>query len=252
MAENDECHLIFNWSNSFGWQYFYCQFLIKLFLSGLLDLWMLCSEELSGSCHLTNNVYQIQNFYYVQALILCIYCPMTNIYLSYDNKYRQNILESLMCWPSQNYYFKNRKFVTPFLDYFPTERKGSLTRTVFYSIKKHTGTFLVGQWLGICLPMQETHVWSLGREDPTCCGATKPRHPNYGSPCTLGSMTHSCWALMQPPLKPMCPHVCLCPQQKELQLQEAHTPQLESILCSLQLEKAHRQQWRPAQSKINK
>lgn len=32
---------------SLGWQYFYCQFLIKLFLLGLLDLWVLSSEELS-------------------------------------------------------------------------------------------------------------------------------------------------------------------------------------------------------------
>ena len=25
--------------------------------------------------------------------------------------------------------------------------------------------------------MQETWVWSLGQEDPTCCGATKPGPP---------------------------------------------------------------------------
>ena len=34
---------------------------------------------------------------------------------------------------------------------------------------------LVAQWLRICLPMQGTRVWSLVREDPTCCRATKPR-----------------------------------------------------------------------------
>ena len=33
---------------------------------------------------------------------------------------------------------------------------------------------LVAQWLRIRLPMQETRVRSLAREDPTCHGATKP------------------------------------------------------------------------------
>ena len=33
---------------------------------------------------------------------------------------------------------------------------------------------LVAQWQRICLPMHETPIWSLIREDPTCCGATKP------------------------------------------------------------------------------
>ena len=32
----------------------------------------------------------------------------------------------------------------------------------------------VAQWLRTCLPMQETQVQSLGQEDPTCLGATKP------------------------------------------------------------------------------
>ena len=126
------------------------------------------------------------------------------IYLSYDNKFRQNVLESPIYWPSQNYYFKNRKFVTLFLDYFLTEGKISLKRTVFYSIKNRTGTFLVGEWLGICLPMQGTCVRSLVREDPTCCGVSKPMHPNYGNPDTLGSVSHSFWALMRQLRKPMC------------------------------------------------
>ena len=41
------------------------------------------------------------------------------------------------------------------------------------------GTSLVAQWLRIHLPMQGTRVRALGREDPTCCGATKPVHHNY-------------------------------------------------------------------------
>ena len=38
---------------------------------------------------------------------------------------------------------------------------------------------LVAQWLRIRLPMQGTWVQALVREDPTCCGATKPVHHNY-------------------------------------------------------------------------
>ena len=38
---------------------------------------------------------------------------------------------------------------------------------------------LVAQWLGVHLPMQGTQVQALVREDPTCCGATKPVHHNY-------------------------------------------------------------------------
>ena len=41
------------------------------------------------------------------------------------------------------------------------------------------GTSLVAQWLRIRLPMQGTQVRALGREDPTCHGATKPVCHNY-------------------------------------------------------------------------
>ena len=40
-------------------------------------------------------------------------------------------------------------------------------------------TSLVAQWLRIRLPMQGTRVRALVREDPTCCGATKPMRHNY-------------------------------------------------------------------------
>ena len=35
-------------------------------------------------------------------------------------------------------------------------------------------TSLVGQWIRICLSVQQTQVWSLVWEDPTCHGVTKP------------------------------------------------------------------------------
>ena len=37
------------------------------------------------------------------------------------------------------------------------------------------------QWLRIHLPMQGTQVQSQVQEDPTCHGAAKPMHHNYGA-----------------------------------------------------------------------
>ena len=42
-----------------------------------------------------------------------------------------------------------------------------------------TGTFLVVQWLIVCLPIQRTWVRSLVLEDPTCLGVAKPMCCNY-------------------------------------------------------------------------
>ena len=44
--------------------------------------------------------------------------------------------------------------------------------------EEHSWAPLVSQWSRVYLPMQETQVPSLVREDPTCRGATKPMH-NY-------------------------------------------------------------------------
>ena len=51
-------------------------------------------------------------------------------------------------------------------------------------------------WLSgirVHLPMQETQVWSLVWEDPTC-GATKPMHHDYWA-CALEPGSCSCWSL---------------------------------------------------------
>lgn len=48
---------------------------------------------------------------------------------------------------------------------------------------------LVVLWLGICLPMQETCIWSLDWEDPTCRGANEACMPQllnpHSRPCAL-------------------------------------------------------------------
>ena len=41
---------------------------------------------------------------------------------------------------------------------------------------------MVVQWIRICLPVQETLVQSLVREDSAHRGATKPAHHKYQSP----------------------------------------------------------------------
>ena len=52
--------------------------------------------------------------------------------------------------------------------YIPTEGKQRLTDLLFHAFKETCGTFLVVQWFGIHLSMQETWVWFLVWEDPTC------------------------------------------------------------------------------------
>ena len=48
-------------------------------------------------------------------------------------------------------------------------------------------TFLVVQWLRICLPLRGTWIESLVWEDSTCCWAAEFMRHNYWSPGTLES-----------------------------------------------------------------
>ena len=57
--------------------------------------------------------------------------------------------------------------------------RGKVQNTGFKKNKLGWGASLVAQWLRICLPMQETRVWSLVREDPMCCWTTKSMCHNY-------------------------------------------------------------------------
>lgn len=114
------------------------------------------------------------------------------IYLSNNNKYRQNILASLIYWPRPELLLQNKMFVTLFLDYFPTERE-KVTLGGSYSIRKDTGTFLVGQWLGICpLPGHVFDPWSGGSHVlwGNKAHAPQPWKPMY----SRVRECHSCWA----------------------------------------------------------
>ena len=90
--------------------------------------------------------------------------------------------------------------------------------------------FLVVQCLRFCLLMKGTRVWSLAQEDPTCLGAAKPIGHNYWS----GTPKAHARQWEKPPQW------------------EAWALQLESSPDSPQLEKAHRQQWRPSTAKKKK
>ena len=68
---------------------------------------------------------------------------------------------------------------------------------------------LVAQWLRIRLPTQGTRVRALVREDPTCCGATKPMCHNYWA-CTLEPASHNYWARVPQLLKSVHLEPVLC------------------------------------------
>ena len=88
-------------------------------------------------------------------------------------------------------------------------------------------TSLVVEWIGICLPLQGTQVWSLIWKDFTCHGQLKPT-------------CHSDWACT---LKP----VSSTNKRSHRNEEPAHCN--EEQPCSLQLEKACTQQPDPAQPK---
>ena len=105
------------------------------------------------------------------------------------------------------------------------------------NLEKETGTSLVVWWLRIRLPMQGTQVRSLVWEDPTCHGATKPRHHNYWacepqllSPCTATTEARTPRA---------------CGPQGEAATMRSPRSATKSSPHWPQLEKAHAQQWRP-------
>ena len=59
------------------------------------------------------------------------------------------------------------------------KKKGTRLKIPYNQKHISKGTSLVAQWLRIRLPMQETRVQALAREDPTCRGAAKPVRHNY-------------------------------------------------------------------------
>ena len=69
-------------------------------------------------------------------------------------------------------------------------------------LKNQSQTFLVVQWLRICLPMQRTRIQSLVPEDGTCCG-TIPMHHSYEA-----RAPEACAPQEKPPLTVTREHLC--------------------------------------------
>ena len=78
----------------------------------------------------------------------------------------------------------------------PSTVTGNLTQVTVYKRAQELwlGASLVAQWIRICLPIQETWVWSLVQEDPICHGITKPMRHHYWA-CVLEPGDHSSWSL---------------------------------------------------------
>ena len=115
-------------------------------------------------------------------------------------------------------------------------RMKNLTKNLTdWEVYEKLQTSLVVQWLRIHLPMEGTWVPPLVQEDCTCLGATRPVCYHYS-------------AFMPQLWKPTFSRARVLQQEKSLP-GEAHAPQLESSPHSLQLEKAHIQQWRPSTAK---
>ena len=123
-----------------------------------------------------------------------------------------------------------------------------------WKLKVVYGTSLVVQWLRIHLPVQGTRVQSLIREDPTCCGATKPVCHNYRA-CALEPASHNYWVRVPQLLKPVRSRACVlqllspCAATTEARVPRACALQQEK---PPQLEKAHAQQQRPNTAKKKK
>ena len=100
----------------------------------------------------------------------------------------------------------------------------------------HLGTSLVVQWWGVCLSMQGTGVWSLVWEEQLSLPAA-----------TTEPTCHSCWACVLQLLMPACLEPELC--SKRGHPVRCPCTAMRSDPCSLQLEKAHGQRWRPNTAK---
>ena len=120
--------------------------------------------------------------------------------------------------------------------------------SVFLYRKAINRAFLVVQGLRNHLPMQRTQVQSLVWEDATCHGANKPMYHNYWA-CVLGAGGPPLLSPRTTATEACRPGAC-APQEEPLQW-EACTA-TKSNPCSPQTEKAHMQQRRQAQPKINK
>ena len=124
-------------------------------------------------------------------------------------------------------------------------KKWNRVNTVISYIINMKWASLVAQSWRICLPMEDTRVWSLTWEDPTCGENMLVCHNYWACALEPGSCTY--WARVPQLLRPACPQL---QQEKSLQW-EACVPELESSLHSPEPKKSPWSNVDPAQPKIN-
>ena len=131
--------------------------------------------------------------------------------------------------------------LTPFSS-FPAQQLRDTSRTRLNRRKlKREGSSLAVQGMRICLPTQGTQLWSLGREDPICCGTTKPACHNY-------------WARALQPGSHKCSSLALqhrgyaLQQRRRHNEKEAREPLGSTVPLAAAREKPA-QQWRPSTAK---
>ena len=98
------------------------------------------------------------------------------------------------------------------------------------------------QWIRICLPMQETGLWSLIWEDPTGHGASKSTRHNYWG-CALGPGSHNYWVHGPPLVKPVHTRAHAPQQEKPTQQPESspHLLHLQRSPCSKEAQHSQKQ-----------
>ena len=106
----------------------------------------------------------------------------------------------------------------------------------------------MARWLRIHLPLQGTWVRSLVREDPTCCGATKPVSHNDWA-CTLEPVSHNYWSPRATTIEAHVPRARAPQQEKPLQWQ-ARAPQWRVAPARCNKRKPARSNEDPMQPKI--
>ena len=198
--------------------------------------------------------------------------PLTHFVESFNHKWRLNFVNrffyiiEMITW----FLFFNLFNVVPVgwwvgLEVITVPSSASSVRSKWTAASRvlSQGTSLVVQWLRICLPMQGTWVWALVREDPTCCGATRPVSHNYWA-CALEPVSHNYWACALEPVHHnywgCAPEPAshkswslgaysLCSTTGEATAVRSLCTAVKSSPCSPQLEKARAQQQRPNAAK---
>lgn len=211
VAENDECHLIFNGSNSFCLiSIFTAEFLFHKLFQVSLTSGVLCSWRNIWKPHLTSIVLT-KSKSLLYKLILCIaldkYLFICLITINTGKTYCEDPHDTN---PLARIVTKNKCLMLPYSwDYFPTESERN-PWGLLYSIRKDTGlSWWDSGW-------EPAHMGTRVRlpgpgGDPECMWGNKAHAPQLWSSC-VQNCESQLLELPAAPLKPMCAWKFVCPQ----------------------------------------